>query len=253
MLWVVPGSQCRLNTAQENRELLEDRRAPHSNGMQVKLKAGDGVMYMSTILHWPSNYSTKLRRVILLGYRSFGAPLLPYVQRFYWELSFFEHLSAEAQAAFERFTALAEREDDRIESFFRAILDRDADGLREYLALLHRGETGRMVCVVLLSKLAAKIDTLKRPEVAGLPERERAATVGEQTFSIRKLDVLADRFTNAETDRLAQRFAPLDGKLHTETEQFVPGFQSGPSRHRFEHMPPEFEVDDFIVSWKRTA
>ncbi len=50
-----------------------------------------------------------------------------------------------------------------------------------------------------------------------------------------------------------QRFALLDAKLHTETERFVPGFQGGPSRHRFEHMPPNFEVDDFTASWKQTA
>ena len=86
-----------------------------------------------------------------------------------------------------------------------------------------------------------------------MPERERAATAGEQTLSIRNLDVPADRCTSAETELLAQRFAPLDAKLHTETEQFVPGLQSGPSRHRFEHMPPDFEVDDFIASRQRTA
>ena len=253
VLWIVPGSHCRLNTAQENRELLQDRRAPLSNGMQVKLKAGDGVMYINSILHWPSNYSTRLRRIIHLAYRSFGGRLYPYGVRFSWEPSFVEHLSAEAQATFERFTALAQREDDRIESFFRAILDKDADGFREYLALLHPGETERMVCVVLLSKLAANIGTLKRPEVAGLLEPARAAAVGELSFSISNIDALADRFTAAETDRLAQRFAPLRARLHTETEQFVPGFQSGPTRHRFEHMPPDFEVDDFIASWNGAA
>ena len=77
VLWVVPGSHRRLNTAQENRELLKNRRAPLSSGMQVKLEAGDGVMYINTILHWPSNYSTKLRRVIHLGYRAFGGQLYP--------------------------------------------------------------------------------------------------------------------------------------------------------------------------------
>ena len=253
VLWIVPGSHRRLNTAQENRELLENRRAPLSNGMQVKLEAGDGVMYINSILHWPSNYSTKLRRIIHLAYRSFGGQLYPYGVRFSWEPSFVRHLSAEAQATFERFTELAEREDDRIESFFRAILDKDADGFREYLALLHPGETGRMVCVVLLSKLAANLSTLKRPEVAGLPEPERAAAVGELSFSISNIDALADRFTAAEADRLVQRFAPLDAKLHTETEQFVPGFQSGPTRHRFEYMPPDFEVDDFIASWNEAV
>ena len=157
VLWVVPGSHRRLNTAQENRELLKNRRVPLSSGMQVKLEAGDGVMYISTMLHWPSNYSTKLRRVIHLGYSSFGGRLYPYTQGFSWEPSFVKHLSSDAQATFERFTELSAREDDQIEALFRAMLDQDADGFREVLALLHPGETERMVCVVLLSKLAARI------------------------------------------------------------------------------------------------
>ena len=136
-----------------------------------------------------------------------------------------------------------------IKAVFRAMFEQNPDRFREALILLHPGETGRIVCVVLLSKLAARIGTLKRPEVAALPQRERAATVGEQTSSIKSFDVLADRFTSAGTELLAQRLAALDAKLHTETEQFVPVFQSGPSRHRFEHMPPHFEVDDFIASW----
>ena len=253
VLWVVPGSHRRLNTAQENRELLKNRSVPLSNGMQVKLEAGDGVMYISTILHWPSNYSTKLRRVILLGYRSFGGRLYPYTPGFFWEPSFVKHLSADAQATFERFTELAAREDDQVEALFRAMLDQDADGFREVLALLHPGETARMVCVVLLSKLAARIGTLKRPEVAGLPARERASAVGEQTFSISNLDALARRFTAAEAELLIRRFASLDAKLQTKTEQFVPGFQSGPTRYRFEDMPSDFEVDDFIASWNQAA
>ena len=254
VLWVVPGSHCRLNTAQENRELLKNRREPLSNGMQVKLKAGDGVMYMSTILHWPSNYSTRLRRVIHLGYRSFGGRLYPYTQGFHWEPSFVKHLSADAQATFQRFTELVAREDDRIEAFLRAILDEDADGFREYLALLHPGETGRMVCVVLLAKLAARIGTLRRPEVVGLPDAERALAVGEKTWgSFSTFDELAGRFTAAEAELLGRRFAALDTRLQTQTEQFVPGFQGGPTRYSPEHMPADFDVDQFIASWSEAA
>jgi len=250
VLWVVPGSHRRLNNAQENRELLNDRRAPLSSGMPVKLKAGDGVMYINTILHWPSNYSTKLRRVIHLGYRSFGGQLYPYARSFYWEPSFVTLLSADARATFERFTELAERENDRIEAFLRAMLDQDPDGFREALAALHPGETGRMVCVVLLSKLAARIGTLKRPEIAGLPDPERAQAVGEVSWgSLSIFEELAGRFTSAEADLLGQRIAPLNARLHAQTEQFVPGFQSGPTPHAFEDMPADFDVDEFITSW----
>lgn len=146
-----------------------------------------------------------------------------------------------------------DRLDDLIEALFRAMLDLNSDRFREALNLLHPGETGRMVCVVLLSKLAARIGTQKRLEVAGLPERERAATVGEQTFSISNLDVLAGRFTAAEAELLGRRLATLDARLQAETEQFVPGFQGGPTRYSPEHMLAGFEVDDFIRSWQQAA
>ena len=253
VLWIVPGSHRRLNTARENGELLKDPRAPLSSGMQVKLEAGDGVMYINTNLHWPSNYSTKLRRVIHLGYRSFGGQLYPYASRFYWEPSFVKHLSAEARATFQRFTESAAREHDRIEAFFRAMLAKDVDGFREALAVLHPGATGRMVGVVLLSKLATMIRTLKRPEVAGLPERERAAAVGEEPFSIRNFDDLAQRFTAAEAKLLGRQFATLDAKLQTETNQFVPGSSSNPTRYAREEMPADFDVDEFIASWDEAA
>ena len=50
---------------------------------------------------------------------------------------------------------------------------------------------------------------------------------------------------------LVRRFARVEANLQTETEQFVSGFQSGPSRYRFEHMPRGFEVVDFIASWNQ--
>jgi len=253
VLWVVPGSHRRLNTARENRELLNDPRARLSNCTQVSLKAGDGVMYINTILHWPSNYSTKLRRIIHLRYSSFSGQLFPYGSRFLWEPGFVKHLSAEGQAGFHRFLELAEREDDRIEAFYRAILDRDPQAFRQALALLHPGDSGRMVCVVLLSKLARRMGALNRPELADLPERDRASAVGEQTFSIGNLEALARRFTDAEAKLLGQRFAPLDARLQMETEHFVPSLASKPTRYAQEHMPDDFDVDDFIASWSKAA
>ncbi|MYD93863.1 MAG: phytanoyl-CoA dioxygenase family protein [Chloroflexi bacterium] len=253
VLWVVPGSHRRLNTARENQELLKDPRARLSNCTQVSLKAGDGVMYINTILHWPSNYSTRLRRIVHLRYTSFGGQLYPYGSRFLWEPSFVKHLSAEGQAGFHRFLELAEREDDQIELFYRAMLDQDPEAFRYALALLHPGDTGRIVCVILLSKLARRMGALKRPELADLPDRERASAVGEQTFSISNLEALARRFTTAETKLLQQRFVPLDAKLQMETEHFVPSLASQPSRYAQEHMPDDFGLDDFIANWSKAA
>ena len=93
VLWVVPGSHRRPNTAAEDRQLAENARAPLPGGVQVRLKAGDGVVYSNLILHWPSDYSTKLRHTIHLGYRSFGGAPYPYDTHFYWDLDFTKHLS----------------------------------------------------------------------------------------------------------------------------------------------------------------
>ena len=253
VLWVVPGSHRRLNTAQENRELQEDPRAPLSNGLQVKLNAGDGVMYINTNLHWPSNYTTKLRRIIHLGYRAFGGQLFPYAPGLYWEPSFVGHLPPEARATFKRFTELHAREGDRIEALFRAMLDLDADGFREALALLHPGETGRMVCVILMSKLAARIRVLKRPEIAALPQRARARAVDEEPFSMGYLDDLAQGLTAAETELLGCRFAILDARLRAETWQSGPSSASSATTYAREEMPADFDVDEFIASWTEAA
>ena len=64
VLWVVPGSHRRLNTPEEDRQLAEDPRSPLPGGMRVELKAGDGLIYYHSMLHWGSNYSPKLRRTV---------------------------------------------------------------------------------------------------------------------------------------------------------------------------------------------
>ena len=93
VLWVVPKSHIRRNTEEENRQLTEDNRAPLASGVQTHLNAGDGVAYILPILHWGSNYSTKLRRTIHGGFSDFTH---------YPDLSYLEHLSPAAQTTFSR-------------------------------------------------------------------------------------------------------------------------------------------------------
>lgn len=150
---------------------------------------------------------------------------------------------------FERFIELEARERDRIEALFRAMLERDADRFRKVLALLHPGTTGQIVCVVLMSKLANRIATLNRPEIAALSKRARAAAVGEQPFSMGYLDDLAGRFTTIEAERLGHLFAPLDARLQSEPDGSAPGFQEGPTHYGPEDMPADFDVYEFVASW----
>ena len=51
-------------------------------------------------------------------------------------------------------------------------------------------------------------------------------------------------------EQLWERFSVLDSELQTDTEQYESLFQSGPMKYYFYDMPANFDVDDFIASWK---
>ena len=227
----MPGSHRRTNTPDEERQLAEKRRVPLPESLQIKLNAGYGVVYSSMILHWSSNCSTKMRRVIHISYRLLGGQVYPYSAYFYWNL-FTRHLSQAARAQLERFAQLSAEERDHIEIFFRAILAKDEVAFRAELALLHPGKTERIVCVMLLSRLATKIYALHTPEIASLPLSARAKAVGGQRTSIYIAEEIAGRFSTEEVELLRQRFAPLEASLDPEVE-----------------MPTDFGVDEFITSW----
>ena len=233
VLWVVPGSHRRLNTDAENRQLQADPKVPLPNAIPVELNAGDGVVYTNTILHWGSNYSTKLRRTIHMGYRGFGGPVYPYVPHFFWHSDFTGNLTPAVQAVFAHFEQLFERECRHITALFKALIAKDSDAFRTELAVLHPGDLHRMVCLVLLSKLAFKISF--EPTDFG--------------YDLMRYEQIGQHFAPQERASLWERFAPLDKRLKSDTEQFVPGFQSSPMPYCFEEMPAAFDVEDFIASW----
>lgn len=239
VLWVIPRSHRRVNTDEENRLLKENPRQPLPGGFQVQLNAGDGVVYTNTILHWGSNYSTQLRRTIHLGYRSFGGPIFPYVNRFYRDLCFTRHLAPEAQHQFDQFKNAYDKETDVIARIYRAMLNKDDQAFMDGLITLHPGEKGRLVCCILLSKIIYKL-------------RFQTSPVREHYGSdISQDEDLAPRFTEKELDTLWQRFTTLDASIQSKNKQYVPGFQSGPMTYNFNDMPKEFHVEDFIASWRQ--
>ncbi len=269
VLWVVPGSHRRPDDDAQNRQLLIDPCVPLPGGVQVKLKAGDGVVYPNIIMHWGSNYTTKLRRTIHLGYRAFGTDIFPYVHHFHWarNLNFTKCLSPKVRAKFERFVELHTQERDQIEAVFRAILSKDVAPFRTGLATLHPGERGRMVCVMLLARLANKIYKLKNPEIAALPQTERARVVAGTAdyqfyedfghrFSFEEADTLRQRLSKL-SDRLEggaarchEHYAKLFAELKPNAEASVPNFHSRSLRTLYTDMPADFDVDDFIASWR---
>ena len=266
VLWIVPGSHRRSDTEEQKRQLLADPCVPLPGSVQVKLKAGDGVVYPNIIMHWGSIYGSKLRRTIHLGYRTFGGPILPHVHFHHWDhsLAFTERLPAHLRSSFAHYAELHEREIEQIESVLRAIIAKDRNAFLAGLAELHPGHEGKIVCVMLLCRLADKIQKLKRPEVASLPyaERERllAGPVSHEYY-----EKLASRFTVQEAGNLHTRCARLSSILEAGADEChqrhgalaaellpagrpAPDFHSRPLRTFYTEMP-DFEVEDFIESW----
>ena len=239
----VPTRKQKINTWRQN------GREPIPGGMPVELKAGDGIVYIHMMLHWGSNYSAKLRQTVHLGYRSFGGPVYPLVNHFYWHLDFTKRMSQKTRERFEHFYQLHEQQCDVIESTFRAILAKDAEAFRNGLAILHPGEAWRLVCVVYLSKLVEKTRTLKQPHVANLSFEERVDAISEHRLNYYLFEDFSRRFSVEEADLLWDRFGTLYNKIQEEIERSVPNLESRQDRYMLTEMPADFDVEDFIASW----
>ena len=96
--------------------MLANPARPLPNGVQTHLEAGDGVVYILPILHWGSNYSPKMRRTVHGGFSTFTS---------IDELSFVEHISADAQAAFTRWNERGEKMKQHTEAALRAVVAGD--------------------------------------------------------------------------------------------------------------------------------
>ena len=237
VLWVVPASHRRPNAEEENAQLLEDNKVPLPNSVQVKLKAGDGVVYTNTILHWGSNYSPKLRRTVHIGYRSLGGQLFPYVPGLHRGGDATPHLGAKYQEMIRQHRELYMEECDRVEAVYRAMMARDETGFRNGIAALHPGEKGRIVTVIILSKVAYKLRFGDHPD--------RPGYCGDWTQE----PELGPRFSTEERALLWERFAWLDGQLQTSEKRFTPGFQSPPMHYYFEELPGHLSLDSVVASW----
>ena len=154
VLWLVPGSHRRFNTERENRQLAVSEHREIDGGVQIELAAGDGIVYLTPILHWGSNYSARHRRTLHFGYRAFNNGRLTHAHVFHWLPRLAEVLPRRHASRFRRFLDLRDRECDAMERAFRAMIGRDAAAFCEALEELHSGEVGRVSCLVQLSKVA---------------------------------------------------------------------------------------------------
>ncbi len=242
VLWVVPGSHLRLNTEEENRQLLADPRSPLAGGVQTHLSAGDGVVYILPILHWGSNYSARMRRTIHGGFSTHTQ---------HPDLGFTQRLPSAARATFERWAQRSAQMQDHTASALRAVIQKDGAAYRASLEKLHpgRGEKGGMLTTVFLCKAAQFIHLKKNPDHPGVPDDLRRRAAGSHAITLNWGPEFADRFSKAEAEALWKRFQPLDARLLAGETHFSPGFQSGPMRFYFNEMPDRFGVKDFIAGW----
>ena len=241
VLWVVPGSHRRLNTEQENVELLAGLKKPVTGGIPVELNAGDGVVYSNFLLHTGSNYTTKKRRTLHGGHGIHVA---------YPDLDFTAGLSPWAREIFEGWARRSERLQDVMESTLRAVIDKDAVAYRSGLESLQpgAGDSGKTVLTIYLSKAALNISVLNRPDFEA-PETARTRASRPHAITLDWGPEFAERFTEAESVTLWERFEGLDAKLQSDQELYEPAFQSGPMYYFFNELPDGVDTESFIASW----
>ncbi len=239
VLWVVPGSHARLNTAEENAALNSDARTPVPGAVQTHLAAGDGVAYILPLLHWGSRYNAKMRRTIHGGFAEFTT------QR---DLPFVEHLSPASQAAFKRWNERSSQTFEHIEEALRAVVDGDGTAYKAALERLHpgRGEKGRLLSTIFLSKSAKRIHQLKSPDFDSLPEQEQVWATSIHPMTLQWGKPLADRFSDQEAGILWTRFKFVDDLLQDEEVQWVPGFQGDETHYYFDQVPADLSVEAFL-------
>ncbi len=239
VLWVVPGSHARLNTAEENTALNSDARTPVPGAVQTHLAAGDGVAYILPLLHWGSRYNARMRRTIHGGFSEYTEQK---------DLPFLEHLSPASQAAFKRWNERSSQTFEHIEEALRAVVDGDSTAYKAALERLHpgRGEKGRLLSTIFLSKSAKRIHRLKSPDFDSLPEQEQVWATSIHPMTLQWGKPLADRFSDQEAGILWRRFKFIDDLLQDEEVQWVPGFQGDETHYYFDQVPADLSVEAFL-------
>ena len=241
VLWVAPGSHVRFNTDAENAALNKDASTPLPGAIQTHLAAGDGVAYILPLMHWGSRYNANMRRTIHGGFSEFTTSK---------DLPYLEHLSPASQASFKRWNGRSERTIDLIEGALRAVINSNGPAYMAALDRLHpnRGEKGRLLSTIFLSKSAKRIHHLKSPHFDRMPEQERMWATQIHPMTLQWGKPLAARFTEQEADILWTRFKFVDDLLQAGEDQWTPGFQGEETRYYFDQVPAELNVDAFVAT-----
>ena len=223
--------------------MAADPRTPVPGGVQTRLNAGDGVAYILPILHWGSNYSTKMRRTVHGGFARLT----------HWDdTRWMEHLSPAAQETCTRWQRRSLKYVDSAEAAFRAVLARDEAAFRGALEELHpgRGDKGIVKSVICLSKTARHICNQRSRDPEELTGTEKTRMQMVHPMTLQWGLPLGERFTPEEARLLWRRFEPVDEVMQGEEDTVLPGFQGRGTRYLFEEVPAAMTVENWFASWE---
>ncbi len=241
VLWIVPGSHRRLNTPEEDAALRRSNRQPVPGSVPVELRAGDAAVYTHYLLHWGSNYTTKLRRTLHGGHVTLAE---------FGDLGFTEGLSPRGRATFEDWSRQGKAMQDATEATLRAVIAGDAAAYHAGLETLEPGigEKGKTVFTIYLCKTAQQIKILQDPTFEAHDLARSFAGI-YHPLTLNWGPGFAERFTADEGDALWRRFAVLDAQLQAGEDQDDPGFQREHTPYLVNTVPESVHTEAFITSW----
>lgn len=265
---VVPGSHVNPDSEELRQQLLLDDRVPQPGAVQADLKAGDAIVYAAYIQHWGSYYSSRMRRVISMGYFDCDK-VSSFRGRTHWEmdLEFTRPLSAQTRSNFEQQVAWAMESRDVDERIFEAALAKDGGAFVTVLVSAHPEESCCMVAVAHLCRLAEKIHMLCGSDMQAGTEyqrREAEAIYGDDYWADMK-----SRYTPEGADGLGSHFALMTERMQADRErsdrecaEFYhrligangsspkkdPNFESRALRNHY-HRMPDLTIEELVASW----
>lgn len=215
---------------------------PLPGGGEADLKAGDGVGYILPILHWPSNYTAKLRRTIHGGFTR---------TTHYPDLSWLDHVSPRAQETFTRWDARSHTYCEMADAALRAVIDGNAPAYRAALDRMWpgRGPKGLLHSTICLGKTATIIFNQHCRTVDELSEFDRGNLNNVHPMTMQWGPRLTDRFTPAEAMIIHERFKPIDDALRSNVELHPPGFRGRATNYHPHRVPRGLTVDSWLAGW----
>jgi hypothetical protein len=250
-LWVVPGSNRRINNGLEQAVLdFPNTDEPLPGAVRCELAAGDAVVFDASMIHSGSKDVDGCRRTLNVNYRGFGGPVFPHNRVVRWKPDLYEHLKQDTLRVFSHVEELLGQEQDMIKETFRSIIDHDEPGFHEHLAHLHPGVIGRMACVVQLHKIALALWKLNDRSAPPIPhEKYQVITLDHSSNRWRTAELLK-RFSPTEVNRLWQCFSTLDQRLRIRPGHATDSTTDSPGYNLVE-MPRNFDIRGFISSWEQ--